>query len=857
MTAFILSWMNQSIETETEIVENRAWLAPDPKDPSKALCMVCQDSNGRKGKPFSIQEGYTAITSHAKGKYHKKNFEESQNEPDANQNEPKQILMEEALENAKKKNKAADELEEELLAAQTMWSFSVHSHGISSNFFTCSSKMFPKMFPDSKIAQLWGKKGNGMAKTKGDYFGTHGIFPFLTEELIKNIKESPGYSINFDESDELKMSQLNINISYVKDDKVRKTHFTTISMEEGTKAAEIKHAVVQALESCDISLEKLVNVTTDGCSTMLGAINGVHALFREIVPSLPDWGGCLSHDSSHLLQYGVPKLDPNFITVSTSFHNYLNGVSLHKRREYESFCSNFGLKTSQIPKHFDIRFRTINLEAHWLDKDDRGLFLFMSDLASRVKSGEKKNPSETEVLLLEKYLGNYIEFRLTTKFLCDSSDFILKFLNTFEKRETQIHRRHDLLVEFIYGLLSKLLKNAGLGDREVVSADNILHVDYKEESNQHSDKDLYIGPKAEAFLEQAGVTKDSPELAVWMGRVREFYKEVIEKAFKYFSVSLKSNTLRYLNILSPKNTVILSLDVLKKRYKYVAKKFNNIVSEVEIPELMDQVTLMKAQRSLPDMVDATPEQFFGIVRRIKNGKYNLVARLGQALLSIYNSSSEAERDFSVQHALVGDSHKNSTSQLRLQMRMRIKSSSFQLIDECKKCNTGEENEEVEGEEGEDEEGEKKSSCPCHCSQFEPSDDMLAKMKGGQPNRSYRKDLDEQKKKNSEASAVGELNYVEIGGAVKEMKDLKVHVEKWKKNIRKQREEEVEKEADRVKAKSDRNRMSKEVSCGMIIIRLATSISGPSLVRQLPGRGQEGEGGQEEEGGRQEKEEERA
>ena len=260
---------------------------------------------------------------------------------------------------------------------------------------------------------------------------------------------------------------------------------------------------------------------------------------------------------------------------------------------------------------------------------------------------------------------------------------------------------------------------------------------------------------------------------------------------------------------------------------------------------MDQVTLMKAQRSLPDMVDATPEQFFGIVRRIKNGKYNLVARLGQALLSIYNSSSEAERDFSVQHALVGDSHKNSTSQLRLQMRMRIKSSSFQLIDECKKCNTGEENEEVEGEEGEDEEGEKKSSCPCHCSQFEPSDDMLAKMKGGQPNRSYRKDLDEQKKKNSEASAVGELNYVEIGGAVKEMKDLKVHVEKWKKNIRKQREEEVEKEADRVKAKSDR----------IIIIRL--SISGPSLVRRLPGRGQEGEGGQEEEGGRQEKEEERA
>ena len=818
--SFIPAWMDKSTEnSREESIENRTWLAADPQNPAKAVCRVCKGPNGRKGKSFSILEGYTAISTHSKGKIHEQNYESSQNKLDPNQNladEPQQITMEEAVENAKKKNAAADELEAQLLTAQVIWSNSVHSHGLPSEFFNCSSKLFYKMFPDSEIAKQWAK--HGMARDKGDYFGTHGLFPFLTSELIKNIKASPGYSINFDESDELKRSQLNINISFVKDNKVKKAHYTTISMEEGTKAEDIKEAVVHALESSGLSLDKLVNITTDGCSTMLGIINGVHTLFRELVPTLPDWGGCLSHDSSHLLQYGISKLDPTFVTVCTSFHSYLNGVSLHRRREYEAFCHNLGLKTSQIPKHFDIRFRTINLEAHWLEKDDRGLYLYMSNLAEKVKCGEKKDPTETEVLLMEKYLGNYVQFRLTTKFLCDVSDFILKFLNTFEKREPQIHKRHKLLVEFIYGLLGKLLKNAGLGDRDEVTADNMLDVNCKDENIQHSDKDLYIGPKAEEFLEKTGLNKQSPELTDWMKRVREFYVEVIAKAFKYFSVSLKSNTLRYLSILSPKTTIVTSLDVLKKRYKYIARKFKNIVTEAEIPELMEQVTLMKAQRSLPDMVDCSPEKFFEIANKVKNNKYKLVARLGQALLTIYNSSSEAERDFSVQHGLVADPHKNNTSQLRLQARMRIKSNTFELKEDCEKCDIAEEeDEESEGEEEEDDDEEeetkkkKRTFCPCHCSLFQPGEELLVSMKGGQPNRRYTADKKQKKSRKTEEKVVGEQNYEDLGGLVKEKRDLKSEVEKWRRNLKKQKEKKDKDDATKKRDQAEKDRTAREVS----------------------------------------------
>ena len=77
--AFIPSWTEKTIG----VIENSTWLAPDPKDPGRAVCRVCKCSNGRTGKSFSIKEGYSAVTTHAKGTNHKDNIN---NEPDLNQN---------------------------------------------------------------------------------------------------------------------------------------------------------------------------------------------------------------------------------------------------------------------------------------------------------------------------------------------------------------------------------------------------------------------------------------------------------------------------------------------------------------------------------------------------------------------------------------------------------------------------------------------------------------------------------------------------------------------------------------------------------------------------------------------------
>ena len=78
------------------------------------------------------------------------------------------------------------------------------------------------------------------------------------------------------------------------DSDAMKENLTTISMDEGTSAEEVKEAVFSYLDSLLIPLSNIMTVSTDGCSTMLGDEGGVHELMRQRIPHLPHWGGCRS-----------------------------------------------------------------------------------------------------------------------------------------------------------------------------------------------------------------------------------------------------------------------------------------------------------------------------------------------------------------------------------------------------------------------------------------------------------------------------------------------------------------------------------------------------------------------------------
>ena len=146
------------------------------------------------------------------------------------------------------------------------------------------------MFPDSEVAKLWSTNNNGLGSTKGDYYGLNGIAPFLKGDLIEKLQTS-FFSLSFDESSINSTSQLDLNVSYVMGKEVIKRFLETIEMKAGTTAEEIVEAVFKVLATNNIPEKNLVTISTDGCSAMLGKFKGVHALMRERLPWLPDWGG--------------------------------------------------------------------------------------------------------------------------------------------------------------------------------------------------------------------------------------------------------------------------------------------------------------------------------------------------------------------------------------------------------------------------------------------------------------------------------------------------------------------------------------------------------------------------------------
>ena len=161
---FLTEWLDRPVVGYLA----KTWLMPHPQDPSKGICLVCPGSAGcPRGKAFNISEGFTAVTSHAAGAKHKKFFQQTQEDPNHNRSatphftmttlrifeidnhfnfrfaQSKQLTIQEAAKNQEAMvSKDADKASK-LITGQIIWANTVHKHGLSSEFFTCSAELFP------------------------------------------------------------------------------------------------------------------------------------------------------------------------------------------------------------------------------------------------------------------------------------------------------------------------------------------------------------------------------------------------------------------------------------------------------------------------------------------------------------------------------------------------------------------------------------------------------------------------------------------------------------------------------------------------------------------------------------------
>ena len=752
-------WLHMTIDgTKASL-----WLKPS-KDTGRALCSLCPAPNS-----FSINEGWKAVKQHFSTKMHQNNLIAAQTRPDFQQVNEDVPKIADGLKKMEELQQVQVGRKEKLLIAQIKYTAASMFHGSSGSVVDCDANLMPHLFHDSQVVKLW-----DIRRTKLTYFATHGLYPYFHGKTVQAMKDR-FYSINFDESTVNGVSQLDINVSYLdKDLIVKKRMFTTVALTHGTTGEEIAEHVLNALELEGINPEMMTAVSTDGCAAMIGHLKGAQKILRDKIRTLPSWGGCADHDLANVLKSAVPILCPKLTNIFSALHGCLSKHSMHKKREFERLEEWVGLEIKSVPQFLSVRFRVIERCAKWMESQDRALYKYFNEMKQKVLDDEYE-ASETEMIVLENYLSNYIEVRLSNCFILDVCQPVMELISFFESQKIRIQDRHSKLVLLLHSYLSKFMKNAGIEDNKSPTGKRLLKVPYKERNKQLPDKDIHLGKSVEALLLEVGLNRESPEIKPWLLKVRGFYEEVIFKIIKYFSTSIQSSTLRALSVLTPSSWNDMKLDDLKKQWRVLGEHFVNIVKISDLPDLMVEVSSLKAVGvGVVGEEVSEVDRFFSKLSKVVDEEDNpifpLLSKLGSSLCTVYNSGSMAERDFSLMNAIVTD--KSRTSQLLLLAKMYIKAELMMLARDCRKCAALK----AGREEGRH----------CHCDIWQPPEDLKAFMRGGQPSRRYKADLEQKKKEEEDVQILKDMNREE--DRVKEREDMVAEVKKLKERAEKQKKE---------------------------------------------------------------------
>ena len=268
----------------------------------------------------------------------------------------------------------------------------------------------------------------------------------------------------------------------------------------------------------------------------------------------------------------------------------------------------------------------------------------------------------------------------------------------------------------------------------------------------------------------------------------------VDKMIKYFQGTLESKVMEALKVMDPKFWRLGKGDMLRRKFKILAEQWKEVIPGEDIPKLQEEVAAMLHRRE--EVEELREEEDLDVVfskvskmEELENPAFPLLAKLGSSLCTIYNSSSPAERDFSLMKTFVGDPNKGNTRKEMLNAKMHIKAEVNSLGRSCTKCKDNKEK---------FQRGERKTERVehCHCDLWHPSEELLRTVRRGAAAQRYKADLEERKTEAEKRSKQLATSKEEEVAKIK--KDMKVEIDKLRKRSfvkKKQAEEEAEKKAE--------------------------------------------------------------
>ena len=533
---------------------------------------------------------------------------------------------------------------QQTISAEVRWALFVAKHNLA--FLTSDnvSKMFSKMFPDSKIVSNF-----GCGRTKTTAIVKEALAPHYLEKTVQSM--SNPFSLLMDESND-KTDKSCIILVRTLDEELGDTCTCLLDMpvvNVGT-AANLFAALKLSLENHGLNFEKAVAFMSDTTNVMKGARSGVQKLISRENRALYDVG-CICHLADLSVKAGMEALPVDIDQFFVDVFYYFCHSSKRKHEFEELWQSLLTSEPEVILKHSPTRWLSLLRCVDRYLKQMDGLISYFQSCreaeSSKVLSivHRLQNPMMRPLLLFLSHI------------LPSMDRFSRVFQKSTENTTCELYTEMSRLVR-LYA--ANLLNTSAI----ISAADDLSKLNLSEE-NQLSNESLGIGTNTWTYIFKL---EEEEDIKPFFQSVRGFYQQSIQKMLKKFPFG--DSLLKDLGILQPNRVHLYMFETVVKFAKRFPQLSLDDSQSIDClrEEFMDfllspgdlppPVTYTAADRSKKPRAG----KFWLEVSKLRtfDGRFRFGSpyHLMSGLLSIPCSNADSERGFSMLRKIHTDQRSN-------------------------------------------------------------------------------------------------------------------------------------------------------------------------------------------------------
>lgn len=370
--------------------------------------------------------------------------------------------------------------------AEILWVAHCVTNQLSMRTGSSAVELFPIMFPESTTAQKM-----RLHKDKIAYSATYGLGPYFLNEVCENVRKSPVFALSVDEclNEISQKNQMDIMVNYWDESvsRINTRYLNSLFLEKST-ASNMLQELLTCVESSNLSLEKLVQLSTDGPNVNLKLIFDLRTHMREHLTSeqqILDVGTCSLHIINGAYKTGLTKvgwkLNQFLRAIYRMFKNYPS-----RRASYLEITG-----SSLYPKKF--------CAVRWTENSDVIKRCLEMLPFLRKYTTEIKKPPETEhfdfikkILVEDKTLEAKLQF---SRMIAEELE---EFLVLFQRNDPLLPFLHQEVFTLVKNLGQRFIKKAIIDD--VHTATKLKKIDVTCEDTLQSFETVDIGFGARSCL---------------------------------------------------------------------------------------------------------------------------------------------------------------------------------------------------------------------------------------------------------------------------------------------------------------------------------------------------------------------